>query len=79
MIGEEVAKAEKMVRAKVDSLVAQRVEPVRRQITEVRGQAESRLGSERKRLDDVERQLQAELKRMTGGLAPGIKLPKIGI
>jgi uncharacterized protein (TIGR03545 family) len=79
VIGEEVAKAEKLVRRKVDSLVARHVEPVRRQITEVRGQAESRLGSERKRLDDVERQLQAELKRMTGGLAPGIKLPKIGI
>jgi hypothetical protein len=30
-------------------------------------------------VDDVERQLQAELKRMTSGLAPGIKLPKIGI
>ena len=79
VIGEEVAKAEKKVRAKVDSMVARQVEPVRRQITQVRGQAESRLGSERKRLDDVERQLQAELKRMTGGLAPGIKLPKIGI
>jgi ElaB/YqjD/DUF883 family membrane-anchored ribosome-binding protein len=79
VIGEEVAKAEKMVRARVDNLVAQHVEPVRRQISEVRSQADSRLGSERKRLDDVERQLQAELKRLSGGLAPGIKLPKIGI
>jgi uncharacterized protein (TIGR03545 family) len=79
VIGEEVAKAEKMVRAKVDSAVAERVEPVRRQIADVRGQAESRLGAERQRLDDVERELQAELKRLTGGLAPGIKLPRIGI
>jgi uncharacterized protein (TIGR03545 family) len=79
VIGEEVAKAEKMVRAKVDSAVADKVEPVRRQIADVRAGAEGRLGSERQRLADVERQLQAELKRLTGGLAPGIKLPKLGI
>jgi len=30
-------------------------------------------------VEDVERELQAELKRLSGGLAPGIKLPKIGI
>jgi uncharacterized protein (TIGR03545 family) len=79
VIGEEVAKAEKMVRAKVDRVVAERVEPVRKQILAVRGEAESRLGSQRKQLEDVERELQAELKRLTGGLAPDIKLPKIGI
>ena len=79
VIGEEVAKAEKLVRAKVDSAVAERVEPVRRQIAEVRSGAESRLASEQKRLDDVERELQAELKRLTGGLAPDIKLPRLGI
>ncbi|HUF35787.1 MAG TPA: hypothetical protein VMN37_07535 [Gemmatimonadales bacterium] len=77
VIGEEVAKAERMVRAKVDSLVAAKVEPVKRRIAEVRTEAEQRLAAEQKRLDDVEQQLQAELKRLTGGLAPDIKLPKI--
>jgi uncharacterized protein (TIGR03545 family) len=79
VIGEEVAKAEKMVRAKVDSLVAAKVEPVKRQVSEVRTQAEQRLATERKRLDDVEKELQTELKRLTGGLAPEIKLPKLGL
>ncbi|MBA3894980.1 MAG: TIGR03545 family protein [Gemmatimonadales bacterium] len=79
VIGEEVAKAEKMVRAKVDSVVSARVEPVKRQVAEVRSEAEQRLAAERQRLDDVEKQLQAELKRLTGGLAPGIKLPRLGI
>jgi uncharacterized protein (TIGR03545 family) len=77
VIGEEVAKAEKMVRAKVDSVVAAKVEPVKRQVAEVRTQAETRLAAEQKRLDDVEQQLQAEVKRLTAGLAPGIELPKI--
>ena len=79
VIGEEVAKAEKMVRAKVDSVVAARVEPVRKQILAVRSEAEARLGSERKRVEDAERALQAELKRLTGGLGPDIELPKLGI
>ncbi len=79
VIGEEVAKAEKMVRAKVDSIVASKVEPVKRQVSEVRTQAEQRLATEQKRLDEVERQLQVEIKRLTGGLAPEIKLPRIGI
>jgi hypothetical protein len=29
------------------------------------------------RFDQVERQLQAELKRLTAGLVPGLELPKI--
>jgi uncharacterized protein (TIGR03545 family) len=79
VIGEEVAKAEKMVRSKVDSLAAAKVEPVKRQVSTVRTQAEQRLATEQNRLDDVEKQLQAELKRLTGGLAPEIRLPKIGL
>ncbi len=33
--------------------------------------------AQRQRLDEVEQQLQAQLERLTGGLAPEIKLPKI--
>ena len=77
VIGEEVAKAERLVRAKVDSLVADKVEPVKRQIAAVQTEANQRIQAEKQRLDQVEQQLQAELKRLTGGLVPGIELPKI--
>ena len=77
VIGEEVAKAERMVRAKVDSLVADKAEPVKRQIASVQGEATKRVQAERQRLDEVEEKLQAELKRLTGGLVPGLELPKI--
>ncbi len=77
VIGEEVAKAERLVRAKVDSLVADKVEPVKRQIAAVQAEATQRVQAERKRLDQVEQQLQAELKRLTAGLVPGLELPKI--
>lgn len=77
VIGEEVARAERLVRTKVDSLVADKVEPVKRQIAAVQTQANQRVQTERERLDQVEQQLQAELKRLTGGLVPGLELPKI--
>ena len=77
VIGEEVAKAERLVRGKVDSLVGDKVEPVKRRIVAVQAEATQRVQAERKRLDQVEQQLQAELKRLTGGLVPGLELPKI--
>ena len=77
VMGEEVAKAERFVRAKVDSLVADKVEPVKQQIAAVQAEANQRIQGERQRLDQVEQQLQAELKRLTGGLVPGLELPKI--
>jgi len=77
VMGEEVAKAERLVRAKVDSLVSDKVEPVKRQIAAVQAEASQRVQVEKQRLDQVEQQLQSELKRLTGGLVPGIELPEI--
>jgi uncharacterized protein (TIGR03545 family) len=77
VIGEEVAKAERMVRSKVDSLVADKVEPVKRQVAALQAEANQRIEAEKQRVDQVEKELNAELKRLTGGLAPGIELPKI--
>lgn len=50
---------------------------VKRQIASVQSEATGRVQTEKQRLDEVEKQLNAELKRLTGGLAPGIELPKI--
>jgi uncharacterized protein (TIGR03545 family) len=77
VLGEQVAKAERLARAKVDSLVADKVGPVKKQIASLQGEATQRVQAEQQRLEEVEKRLNAELKRLTGGLAPGIELPKI--
>jgi uncharacterized protein (TIGR03545 family) len=77
VVGEEVAKAEALARAKVDSLVSDKVEPVKQRIDAVQAEATKRVADEQGRLDQVGVDLQAQLKRLTSGLAPDIKLPKI--
>jgi uncharacterized protein (TIGR03545 family) len=77
VVGEEVARAERMVRAKVDSVVADKVDPVKRRVAAVQAEATGRIQAEKQRLDKVEADLNAELKRLTGGLVPGLELPKI--
>jgi uncharacterized protein (TIGR03545 family) len=77
VVGEEVAKAEALARAKVDSIVNDKVEPVKQRVAAVQADATKRVADQQARLDKVEADLQAELKRLTAGLAPGIKLPKI--
>jgi len=77
IIGEEVAKAEALARAKVDSIVSDKVEPVKQRIAAVQADATARVAEQQARLDQAQADLQAELKRLTAGLAPGINLPKI--
>jgi uncharacterized protein (TIGR03545 family) len=77
VVGEEVAKAEALARAKVDSLVNDKVAPVKQRIAAVQAQATERVAGQQAQLDKVDAELQAQLKRLTAGLAPGIKLPKI--
>jgi uncharacterized protein (TIGR03545 family) len=77
VVGEEVAKAEALARAKVESIVAKKVEPVKQRVAAVQAGATKRVADEQARLDKVEADLQAQLKRLTAGVAPGIKLPKI--
>jgi uncharacterized protein (TIGR03545 family) len=77
VVGEEVAKAERLARAKVDSLVQDKVEPLQQRIASLQADATKRVETQKQQLDQVQQQLNAELKRLTAGLAPGIKLPKI--
>jgi uncharacterized protein (TIGR03545 family) len=77
VVGEQVAKAEAMARAKVDSLVNDKVQPVKQRITVLQADATKRVGDQQGQLDQVQTELEAQLKRLTAGVAPGIKLPKI--
>jgi hypothetical protein len=77
VLGEEVAKAEAMARAKVDSLVNDKVQPVKQRMAALQAEATSRVGDQQAQLDKVQAELEAQLKRLTAGVAPGIKLPKI--
>ena len=66
-----------MVRAKVDSLVADKVEPVKRRLPRCRAEATRRVQAENSGSTRWKSGSTAELKRLTGGLVPGIELPKI--
>ncbi len=75
--GEEVAKAELKARAAVDRLVDEKTEPLKTKVGELQQKAASQLGLDQKQLDDVQKQLEAQLKRYGGGVTGGIKLPKL--
>lgn len=77
VMGEEVAKAEAKARAKVDSLVEDKVAPVKQRVAALQTEVTQRVAGQQRGLDEVDRQLQEELKRLTGGVVPDIKLPKI--
>ena len=50
---------------------------MKQRIAAVQADATRRLGVEQGQLDQVEAALQEQLKRLTAGAVPGIKLPKI--
>lgn len=75
--GEELAKGEAKAKAAVDKIVADKVAPLRAKLDGAKGQAAQQLGLDRKQLDDAQKLLEDQLKRYTGGLPGGIKLPKL--
>lgn len=77
LVGEELAKAQAKARAAVDAIVDQQVTALRTRVTGLQSQVTERLPLERSQLDGVQKQLEAQLKRLAGGAVGGIKLPKL--
>lgn len=72
-LGEEIAAAERQVRAEVDRLVEEKAAPVRAKVTAVTDSATARLGEQRARLDAAQRALEQRVRELTR--LPGIRLP----
>jgi uncharacterized protein (TIGR03545 family) len=68
VLGEQVAAAEKQLRARVDSLVNDKVAPARAKATEVQTQAQTQIAQQRARIDELEKQLEQELRNLTRGI-----------
>jgi uncharacterized protein (TIGR03545 family) len=76
LMGEELAKAEAKARAAVDKLVDQQVAVLHTKVDALQTQALAKLPVERGQLDEVQKQLEAQVKRIAGSATGGLKLPK---
>jgi uncharacterized protein (TIGR03545 family) len=77
LVGREVEKAERMARQEVDRLVAEPLALVRSRVGEFQTLARERLPLEARQLGEVERRLQAELKRFAGPAGGLLDLPRL--
>ena len=74
VIGDEVRRAEVLVRAKVDSIVEERTTPVRARVEELRNETQQRIDDAEARLEEERQRLEARLKTLTAGL---VSLPNV--
>ena len=68
VLGDQVAAAEKQMRARVDSLVNDKVGPVRARVNEVQAQAQAQIAQQRAKVDDLQKQLEQRLRQVLGGV-----------
>jgi uncharacterized protein (TIGR03545 family) len=68
VLGEQLDVAERQVRARVDSLVNEKVAPVRARVTELQTQAQAQVAQQRARIDELQKQLEQELRNLTRGI-----------
>jgi hypothetical protein len=68
VVGAQVAAAETKLRARVDSVVAEKSAPVKAKVDDLRAQAEHRIADARAKLDAEKQKLDAQIKSMSGGL-----------
>jgi len=67
VLGEQVAAAERQMRARVDASINGKVGPVRARVTDVESQAQSQVSQQRTRVDELQRALEQRLRDMLGG------------
>jgi uncharacterized protein (TIGR03545 family) len=77
LVGEELAKAEAKARAAVDKLVDEQVKVLSGKVDALQASALQKLPVEKDQLDGVQKQLEAQLKRLAGSATGGISLPKL--
>ncbi len=65
VLGEQVAAAERQMRARVDALVDDQVRPVRARVNEVQTQAQALVARQRARVDELQRRLEQRLRDLT--------------
>jgi uncharacterized protein (TIGR03545 family) len=68
VLGAQVAAAEKQVHDRVDALVNQRIAAARTQVTQIETQAQGQIAQQRAKLDELQKQLEQRLRKMTGGI-----------
>ena len=68
MIGAEVDAAESRLRVEVDRLADAKVAPVKAQVAQLTTEANARLQQGRQALDAAQRQIEQQLRRLTGGI-----------
>jgi len=68
VLGEQVAAAEKQVRARVDSLVDGTVTPVRARMTELQTQAQTQIAQQHARIAELQKSLEQQLRNLTRGI-----------
>jgi uncharacterized protein (TIGR03545 family) len=72
VLGEEVAAAERQLRAEVDRAVDAQVGPVRSRVTALQAEVTARIARERAPVDELQQQLEQRLRQLLPG---GIRLP----
>jgi uncharacterized protein (TIGR03545 family) len=65
VLGEQVAAAERQMRARVDALVDDQVRPVRTRVNEVQTQAQALVARQRARVVELQQQLEQRLRELT--------------
>lgn len=77
LLGEELAKAEQKARAAVDQIVDGQVASLTARVTALESQALQQLPLQQSQLDDIQRQLDLQLKRFGSRATGALPLPKL--